>query len=795
MFESWAIDARYALRRLRRRPTYTLLTVLTLALGVAGTAAVAGVARQLLLEPLPIRAEEEVVAFHHELSWSEAEYDYLRPELDGFEELAAFRPAGVTLLRGDAPALLVEGISATSGLFRLLGREAALGTTFRPEDEVLGSEPVVVLSHALWRDLGADPGIVGERLELSGTPRAVIGVMPEGFWFPDPTARIWLAQTVDPESRSGNYSFLARMPAGAAIADVEPEIATLQRLLRERWDYPPEWDPTLAPELTPIRQRILGPVRPSVLALLAGMAALLLVASVNVSALMLGQVDARGGELALRRALGAGRKRVVQQVVIEALAIGLLAGVAGAALAAAGFRFLTGALPLGALAETASLDWGVFGSALAVALLAATGVALAPALSVTRRDPRSALARGRTGGVDARGGRTEHALVVAQVALVLLLTAGAALLVRSVENFRSIDPGIDVEGVAVLDLLLPGSIELDRVGPTLSELSAAAAAVPGVESVGFTQHLPLRHDGDNWGVDVEDRPELTDTTTAVRMVTPGYFEALNVDLLAGRFPESGDRDPGAESAALVVNEAWVATYFPGESPDAVLGRRVSYTGRWDRIVGVVGNVAEAFLSPDPVPTGYLLPESVEFVMTRQTLVARVGAGLDPASVLDPLRRAVQGQAPDVAVREVTTLDSVFTRAIGPPLQVMVLMVALACLALVLGAVGVYGVVSHSVARGRRDWGIKMALGMRPAEVAGRVLRRGGEMIGLGLVLGLLAFLLLSRLLASFLYGVGTADPPALAAAAGVLLLAGLVAAAVPARRAMRVDLAEILRNE
>jgi hypothetical protein len=362
----------------------------------------------------------------------------------------------VTLLRGDAPALLVEGISATSGLFRLLGREAALGTTFRPEDEVLGSEPVVVLSHALWRDLGADPGIVGERLELSGTPRTVIGVMPEGFWFPDPTARIWLAQTVDPESRSGNYSFLARMPAGAAIADMEPEIATLQRLLRERWDYPPEWDPTLAPELTPIRQRILGPVRPSVLALLAGMAALLLVASVNVSALMLGQVDARGGELALRRALGAGRKRVVQQVVIEALAIGLLAGVAGAALAAAGFRFLIGALPLGALAETASLDWGVFGSALAVALLAATGVALAPALSVTRRDPRSALARGRTGGVDARGGRTEHALVVAQVALVVLLTAGAALLVRSVENFRSIAPGIDADGAAVLDLLLPG---------------------------------------------------------------------------------------------------------------------------------------------------------------------------------------------------------------------------------------------------------------------------------------------------------------------------------------------------
>jgi putative ABC transport system permease protein len=620
--------------------------------------------------------------------------------------------------------------------------------------------------------------------------------MPEGFWFPDPSVRIWLSEEVDPANRSGNYSFVARMPPGARVADMEPEIATLVRLLRARFDYPEQWDPTLAPGLEPLRPRLLGPVRPALLALLGATAALLLIAGVNVSALMLGQVDTRGGEIAVRRALGAGRKRLVQQLVFESLAVGALAGVAGAALAAAGFRVLVGALPLGALAETASLDWGVFAAAMAIALLAATAVALAPSLAAARGDLQATLRTSRTGGVAGRGGRVEHALVVAQVALVLVLTAGAALLVRSVEGYRAIDPGLEVEGVAVLDLQLPGTIEPARLGPTLGELSAAVAAVPGVESVGFTQHLPLRHDGDNWGIAVEDRPDLEQTTTAFRLVTPGYFEAMEIELLAGRSLEEGDRVLDPASAAVVVNEALARKYYPGTDLDGVLGRRVSLGGgRWDRIVGVVGDVAEATLAAGPVPVRYMVAEPVGYAPIGQTLVARVEPGLDPSSVLDEARRAVHAAAPGVAVREVTTLDRVFTRAIGPSLQVMHLLVVLAALALVLGAVGIYGVVSHFVTRRRRDWGIKMVLGMRPSRVSRRILERGGALIGAGLAVGLVAFLLLARLLASFLYGVGSADPLALAAAAGVLIVSGLVAASVPARRAVRVDLAKVLRDE
>lgn len=793
MFESWAIDLKYALRRLRQRPTYTALTVLTLALGIAGTAAVAGISRQLLLEPLPIRAEEEVVVFWFEGAWSEAELAYLRPQVDGFRSLAAYRQAGVTLRVGDGPARLIEGMAGSSELFRVLGRSAALGTTFRPEDDRTGAEPVAVLSHSLWKELGGRPGIVGERLELSGQPRTVIGVMPEGFWFPDPSVRVWLSEEIDPENRSGNYGMVARMPPGADPAAMEPQLGEITRLLGERFDYIEQWDPTLEPEITPVRRHMLGPLRPALFALLAATGALLLVASVNVSALMLGQVDARGTEIALRRALGAGHRRVVQQIVFEALLIGCFAGIAGAALAAVGFRFLVRVLPLGALAETASLDWSVFGAAMAVALLSATAVALAPGLSVPRGDLQTTLRTSRTGGVGGRGGRLEHALVVGQVALVLLLTAGAALLVRSVENFRSVDVGLEPEGVAILDLQVPATYDADSLPPLLAELASAVAAVPGVESAAVTQRLPLRGSSDNWGIVVEGRPDLDETSTAFRVVTPEYFRTLGIELVSGRHLLESDRDPDAASGAVVVNRALAEKYFPGVDP---LGRRISFfSERTDRIVGVVEDVPEAALGDEPVPARYMVAEHIPFPMYGQTVVARVGAGLDPATVLDASRQVIHAVAPGVAVREVTTMETVLRRAIGPALPVMSLLVTLATLALVLGAVGIYGVVSHFVTKRRRDWGIKMILGMRPSDVSGRILGRGGALIGAGLAVGLVAFLLLARLLGSFLYGVGTTDPTALAAAAGVLLVAGLLAASVPARRAMRVDLAKVLRDE
>lgn len=792
MLEGWAQDARYSLRRLRKRPTYMTLVVLTLALGVAGTAAVYGIARELLLDPLPVHAEEEVVAFWAPRAWSEQEFAYVRPEMTGFRSVAAIRPADVTLQLGDAPAQLVRGYSATAELFDVLGVSPALGPGFRRGDDTMGSEPVAVLSHSLWRELGADPGIVGERLELGGEPRTVVGVMAPGFWYPSPQVQVWLAEELDPENTVGNYELVGRMEEGLTVAEMGPHLDRLTRLLGERFEYPEQWDMTRNAELTPVREKLVGSLRPAVLATLAAMAVILLIACMNVAVLMLGQVDSRDTELAVRGALGAGRRRLLQQVVVESLVLGLMAGLVGAGLGVLGFRFLVGALPLGELADAARVDWRLFGTAMAFALLAATAVALAPAISVARSDLQSRLARSRTGGIGGRGGRVENGLVVAQVALVLLLVSGAALLIRSVENRRDIPIGVEVENVAVLDLVIPTTTTAEERARIIMELVEATRTIPGVATAAATQRLPLRGPSDNWGIEVEGRPDLESTSTAFRVVSPDYFEAMGIRVLSGRGLQETDRNREAAEGAVVINHALAEKYFPGVDP---LGRRIGFMDRWDRIVGVVENVAENDLSPEPVPARYMVYDQVPWLLPLQTLVLQTRDGQDPAAMLDPARRAVHAAAPSVAFRETTTLANVMDRAVGPALQVMALLSLLGGLALTLGVVGVYGVVSHFVTRRKRDWGIRLALGMPPRSVVGQILGRGGALVTAGAVLGVVAFLALARLLGSLLYGVEAADPVSIGGAAAVLLAAGLLAAFVPALRAARIDPVKVLREE
>ena len=792
MLESWGRDVRYALRRLRRRPTYTVLVVLTLALGVAGTAAVYGVVRKLLLDPLPVRAEEEVVVFWFGGAWSEEEFAYVRPEMTGFRSVAAFRHSDVTLRVDDGPARLVRGYSATAELFDVLGVAPALGPGFRPGDDAVGAEPVAVLSHSLWRELGADPAVVGKRLDLAGEPRTVVGVMPAGFWYPSPEVQVWLAEELDPENAVGNYTLIGRMDAGLAVADMSPHLVHLTRLLGERFDYPDQWDLTRNPELTPVREDLVGSLRPAVLATLCAMAAILLIACVNVAALMLGQVGSRGTELAVRGALGAGRARLLRQIVVESLVVGALAGVAGAVLGVAGFRFLVGSLPLGELANAVRLDWTLFVAAMGVALLAATAVALAPGLSVVRADLQSRLGRARTGGVGGRGGRLESGLVVSQVALVLLLVSGAALLIRSVDNLRGIDTGVEVEGVAVLDVVIPTATSTEERARVTRELVDATRGVVGVEVAAATQRLPLRGSSDNWGISVEGRPDLPATTTAFRVISPDYFQTMGIRVLLGRGLERTDANPEAEEGVVVINEALARLYFPDVDP---IDRRIAFMGsRWDRIVGVVENVAENDLAPEPVPARYVLHEQVPFLLPLQTLVLRTERGRDPAAVLDAARSAVRAAAPTVAVREMTTMPNVLSRAIGPALQVMSLLLVLGAVGLTLGVIGVYGVVSHFVARRRRDLGIRMALGLRPTRVVRQIVGRGGLLVGGGILVGAVAFFALARLLGSLLYGVEPTDGASLLGAIAVLLAAGLLAAFVPARRAAAIDPARVLRD-
>jgi putative ABC transport system permease protein len=784
--ESWIMDLRYTVRRLLARPTYVLLAVLTLALGVGGTAAILSIVRGLLLEPLPYEREAEVAVFWGNYSWSEAEVLHLRPDWPGFQRVAAYRPEDVTLESGEGPARVLPGISASAELFEVLGVRPALGRAFKPGDDRLGVDPAVVLSHDLWEEMGGAPSILGRRVQLDGIPRTVVGVMPPGFWFPNPTVRVWLPEPLDPENQSGNYTLVGRLAPGQSLEGMGPALARITKALGERFDYPEEWDKTKNAALTPIREYLIGSLRPALLATLSAMAVILLIACANVAALMLGQVNRRSGELAVRSALGADRRRMTQQLVIEALVLGLLAGGAGALLAAGGFRVLSGALPLGVWAENAVLDWTLFGAAIALALLAAFGIALVPAMSLGSGDLRDALTRVRTAAA-AGGSRVESGLVVGEVALAVLLAAGAGLLIRSVVNLYAIDPGVDTRGVAVLDITAGAALKTAERQQTMRTVLGELEQLPGIRSAALTSKLPLRGRGDSWGVAVEGRPDLPDTTAYTRFVSRDYFETLGIAMRQGRGFSDADRPDGER--VVVVNEALAKKYFPDVDP---VGRRLDVGFGWHRIVGVVENVAEANLTQDREPALYIVYDQVSYAPELQTLVLRAERPSEAAAVLDAARRAVQRVAPGVAVQEATTIEQVLARAVGPARQIMTLLTLLTVLALVLGAIGVYGVIAHHVSRRKRDYGIRIALGLSPARVVRQVVGRGTALVGLGIVIGAGAAVVLARWLGSLLYGVGAADPLALVAATLALLTVGMLAAFVPAWRASRVDPARVL---
>jgi predicted permease len=790
MFESWIMDARYACRRLLSRPTYAGLAVLTLALAAGGTAAIFSVVRALLLDPLPVAREEQVGVLWFAGSWREQEFLGLRPQFPGFQRMAAYRPEDLTLEVPGSPMRLVPGIAVSAEFFDVLGTPPQLGRTFSGGEDLVGAEAAAVLSHSLWRDLGADAAIVGKPLRLGGVPRTIVGVMPPGFWFPGPTTQIWTAAQMNPENRSGRYTLVGRIANGHSIEHMDGPLQALTGLLRANFQYPnPQWDKTRNPSIRSVREFLVGDVKPSLLATLAAMSVILLIACANVASLMLGQLDARATDIAVRAALGANRQRLIRQLAVESLLIGIVAGVTGAALAVIGFGVLVGALPLGALAENARLDWTVFWASMGAALVSALLVAVLPGVALWRGSSlQTMLSTTRTGGVGSRGGRLESGLVVAQMALAVLLAAGAGLLIRSVANLRAIDPGLNPDGVAVIDATMPVRLTPDERRRAILTMLPALEAVPGVKSVAAAQKLPLRGVGDNWNVSIAGRPPVN-ATTAFRMVTPAYFRTLGIPIKRGRDFLPSDREGSAP--VVIINEALAAKFFPGEDPLGKVLQTFGETG--ERIVGIVGDTAEANLTDAPVPARYMLYQQVPYMYNQVSFVLRTDS-IEPASVLVDARSAIGRESSQLAVQQMTTMKNIFDLALGPTGQVVTLVSLLAGLALVLGAVGVYGVISHYVVRRSREYGIRLALGQQPYLVIRQVVGRGAGLVALGSAIGIAMAIGASRLLASLLYGVQPTDPVAMAGAIAVLLSVGMLAAFVPARRASLTDPAVVLRQ-
>ena len=792
MLKTSISDARYAARRLRARPTYTILSVLTLALGIGGTTAVFGIARPLLFDPLPYANADEVVTFWMPGWWTEEEFLYLRDKFSGFCAVGAQRPGDVTMRNGDAPARLLPGRTVTAELFDVLGAKPILGRSFEKGDDVRGAEPVAVISYGLWRELGGDRSVLGRRLTLDNTPRTIVGVMPQAFWYPDPSTRIWLPKALDPQGRNGSYELVGRLAPGENLQTMQTHLARLTALIHERFQYSEKADKTRDAKLIPLRETLLGGMRPAVVATFVAMGLILLIACANVAAMMLGQVEGRASELAVRSALGASRGRLTQQLVVEALLVGMMAAVLGAAFASAGFRLLAESLPIGAWGEHAGFDWTMFAVAFAIAVAAVLLVVLVPATSLWRGDLRGGMNSARTGGIQGRGGRLEQGLVVAEVALAMLIVSGAALLVRSVSKLYAINPGIETAGLAVVDVISSREMSDTARQQKVDEITAALAGLPNVRSAAAAMKLPLRGGGDSFGITIAGRENEERSFTYFRIVTKDYFKTMGIRLRDGRLFENSDL-PNDSGGAVVINEALAKKYFPGENP---IGRRMGggFTGSW-QVIGVVANVAEAALTDEEEPTRYYLAGQAPMFGSSLSFVVRTSRPGDAVSKLEEARRAVNRVAPGFAVQETTTMSRVLDLAVGPARQMMMLLSLLSTLAMVLGAIGIYGVISHFAARRKRDWAIRVALGLPTSRVVTHIVGQGTALVAIGVVFGVVGTVALARLLASFLYGVGKLDPLAFASASAALLVIGLVAAFVPAHRASTVDPALVLREQ
>jgi len=793
-------DLRYAVRQLRRHPAFTALAALTLALGIGGTVALSSVAHGLLLRPLPVDDEKGLVTFWSDYDWRGVEFDFVRERAQAFENLAAWSNQAYTLRADGGSSWILATISSVE-LFDVLGVRPLLGRTFQPGEDRPGAEPVIVLSHGLWeQDFGADPGIVGRRVFLDGEPTTVIGVMPEGFYFPAPEMKAWTTLNLDPAD--GGYQgngwlvLTGRVASGVTEARLDEDVAAVAAALGDRFTYPEAWDKTRSPYVTPLREYILGDVRPALLLLLGAVGVLLVIACVNVAALLLTRNNDRMGEMSVRAALGAGRARLARQVLTEAVLLGLVGGALGLALATAMFDLLVASLPLEqGFGETLSLDWTTLIGALVLSIATGAAISLAPIRTLLRGDlPGLALGERRQIGTGAAAGRTQNALVIAEVLLAVVLVTGAALLVRSVDRLRSLDPGLDPEGVLAFDLYI-GAQETSREERVafFRQVVERVAAFPGVTSAGLINRLPIRDGGYQGNIEVEGRPDLEGPArpnSAYRVVTPGLFAALDIEVVEGRGIEPTDQDGAVP--VVVVNETLARRMWPGES---ALGRRIgagNAAGMFE-VVGVIKNVAVHDLISEPPMAGYYSWDQVQRTIDSGVLLLETQ--LDPTSLASAVRQVVTEVDSRGVVGTVATMEEVVDAGMSENLRLRFFLIVFAVLGLILGAVGVYGVVSHTVDQRRAEFGIRLALGAEPPRLMWQVVRVGMLPVLVGTLAGVAVSLAVSRVLASFLFDVAPTDPASFVAAASILLGAGAVAALVPAARASRTDPAVALRAE
>lgn len=800
MLSDVSMDVRYALRTMRQSPVFTVAAVLVLALGIGVTTALFSVVDAVLLRPLPFPEPDRLVVMSTErpgklgARYSLPNYEDVARASKQLRSMTAYGNRLMNLTgQGDAEQL--RGAVVVGDFFGAFGTKPMMGRTFAPEER---TARLTVISHSRWMKEGGGPDVLGRTLTLGGQPYTVIGVMPPSFVVPAHNTEVWVpfdslpgAATSEERTERGFRSFdvAARLAPGATLESARHELKAMREELLSQDDA------TLSLGVVRYADSLTQGVSLLLWVLLGAVSLVLLLAAANVAHLQLARAAARQRELGIRVALGAGRGRLVRQLLTESVLLALMGGVGGVLLAlwATDLLMMLGANTLPRAGEVV-VHGRVLLFSLAVTLTTGVGVGLVPALQRSQLSPATVLGRGAT---EMSRGRTHAVLVVAEVALALMLVTGAGLMLKSFWRMYQADPGLDPVGVFVARLALPQSRydTPERTEAFYRELTTRLAARPEVAGVGVGGSLPaggsLSRSG-YWKEGTEDPPVRPDAL--INTTTPGFLEALRVPLLAGRLLTESD---GANAPrVMVVSERFAREVFAGE--DAV-GRRVSFGGDdeqgnplWTTVVGVVADVAYAGVELGHEPTAYV-PMAQEPTTDGQ-LAVRAATGLDPRKLESVVREELRAVDSMVALARVGTLEDRLSTDLGQPRFRAVLLGAFGVLALVLAAVGIYGVMSYSVTQRAQEMSIRMALGARAADVLRMVVGQALRRVGLGLVLGLLGALAAHRIMEGLLYGMGALDVSVLASVSLLLLGTAWLASWLPARRAASVDPASVLRR-
>jgi putative ABC transport system permease protein len=801
-------DLRYALRMLAKSPAFTFVVVLTLGLAIGANSAIFSVVNSVLLQSLPYSKSEQLVRVFGtqpmlaQAPSSPANFIEWKAENEVFERIATYVGQGFNLVGTDKPERVI-GARVSADLFQLLGVQPALGRTFTGDEDRHGADRVVILSHEFWQSrFGGDPGAVRQTISLNDQTFTVIGVMPAGFAFPGTRTQVWTPVAFNPAeqaTRDTNFiDVIARLKPGVSIEQAQANMTALAKRQAERY---PKTNFGVGVKVVSLQENIVGDVRPMLVVLLAAVAFVLLIACANVANLLLARAAARQREMAIRGALGASRSRVVRLLMTESVLLAIVGGAVGLVLAIWSLDLLVSLKPanLPRLAEI-GVNRIVFLFTLAVSVLTGVLFGVVPALQVSKMDLNEGLKESGRGGSDSpRRHRVRALLVVSEVALSLVLLVGAGLMIRSFSRLLAVDPGFKADHVLTAFVSVPVSkySKTEEQVAFFDRLLERLRNVPGITAAGMITDLPL-FGGSSTGFDIDGRPESLPgqrPMTDYRMINPDYFAAMGMKLVEGRAFSRFDAD-GAPGV-VIINETLAKSYFAGEEP---IGKRLGLSGNpkdWREIVAVVADVRNYGVDADVKPEVYVpflqsAPDYLSGVASAMTVVVR--SAMDPAALTTALREQVQALDKNQPVSEIRTMEWYLADSMAQRRFNMLLLGAFAGLALVLAAVGIYGVIAYTVEQRTHEMGIRIALGARGSDILRLVFANSMVTTVAGIVIGLVAAFALTRLLQSLLYQVTATDPFVFATIPILLLLVAIVATYIPARRAMKVDPITALRE-